>query len=1050
MNIHNIFPEICTSLNTTDPVTGVVTTTDPEGHGIWMVTSGKLKDTYYNDVLVESCQFSYLYKYGLQLKRQQARNPGFEFHKNVVIRGNTFTHTGSSGFQTGYCDGVTVENNVTDDSGSSLDSRMFKYHGSGYWPWKCNNVLIQHNQFKNANGNIDSCGMHVDYGNTNITVQYNLSYNNAGGFIEILGDTNNITYRYNVSINDGWRTAGQASHLIWLSAYNYPTYIAPQNCRIYNNTIYVKAGLANHITIDSSSVNTYIANNVFIIAGITIYDPTAGTNPGKFNGNMWCGNWPSGLPQGAADILADPLVTNPGGITADDYKLTNYSPAIHTGAAIPDLAIGTLGTANDQDYWGTALPSAIPPCLGAHENTSNHPPVANAQSIGAVVNTSRGIMLTGSDPDSDALTYTVVVQPAHGSLSGTAPSLTYTPNTDYSGADSFTFKVTDSRGADSVSAAMVAINVAVNQPPVANAGPDQYLENFDGSGSQSVTLNGTGSSDTDGNIVSYVWKDGGTQIATGSMPTVALATGLHTMTLTVTDNNGAATSDTVIVTISPVSVILSHTFNGTGVLAGTALNIAPTGASTWKSNAAITADGAISLTGAAAVSASAYIDLGTTSAVKAGGGIFELEVVMDNTSSGGSNSQFLTAGFWVTDPGLNASHDNNAGCPWSYWRGSGAFEASTGKGYSGDILKGGTVAASGTYETFTYRLDLSNATLTSDSVKVYHGNSLLGSVNFSGDESFRYVGVGARTFDATQTASGVIQSIKLRQIVVPTGTNPVITASSGANGTIFPSGAVQVAPGLNQVFAITPAANYHIASVLVDGVEQGPGSSYTLNTVTTNHTIQAAFARDSPTPTVTTVPTASVITYGQALASSTLSGGVASVPGTFAWTTPSTMPAVGTAAQAATFTPTDTTNYATASLTVNVTTVTKFDAWASGYGLTGAAALTTADSDGDGIPNLVKYALGLNPTVANANPVQVSQVAVNGSTYLQLSVVRNPLVTNVTIEGLSAGALTDTNSWSTGTTVNVTNTSSVFTVRDSLPMENNARRFLRLRFTLQP
>jgi len=88
--------------------------------------------------------------------------------------------------------------------------------------------------------------------------------------------------------------------------------------------------------------------------------------------------------------------------------------------------------------------------------------------------------------------------------------------------------------------------------------------------------------------------------------------------------------------------------------------------------------------------------------------------------------------------------------------------------------------------------------------------------------------------------------------------------------------------------------------------------------------------------------------------------------------------------------------------------------------------------------------------VASANPVTFSQVNVSGSTYLQLSVSRNPAVTNVTIEGLSTSTLTDPNSWSTGTTVNVTNTPSVFTVRDSQPIGSNNQRSLRLRFTLLP
>ena len=73
------------------------------------------------------------------------------------------------------------------------------------------------------------------------------------------------------------------------------------------------------------------------------------------------------------------------------------------------------------------------------------------------------------------------------------------------------------------------------------------------------------------------------------------------------------------------------------------------------------------------------------------------------------------------------------------------------------------------------------------------------------------------------------------------------------------------------------------------------------------------------TPSVTTWPTASAIFYGQTLASSILSGGAASVAGTFAWTTPATVPGVGTGPQAVTFTPSDTNAYTTVSSTVNAT-----------------------------------------------------------------------------------------------------------------------------------
>ena len=73
----------------------------------------------------------------------------------------------------------------------------------------------------------------------------------------------------------------------------------------------------------------------------------------------------------------------------------------------------------------------------------NDAPVANAQSVLTAPDTAKAITLVGTDVEGSALTYTVVAQPAHGTLSGTAPNVTYTPTANYSGADSFTFKVND-------------------------------------------------------------------------------------------------------------------------------------------------------------------------------------------------------------------------------------------------------------------------------------------------------------------------------------------------------------------------------------------------------------------------------------------------------------------------------------------------------------------------------------------------------------------------------------------------------------------------------
>ena len=96
----------------------------------------------------------------------------------------------------------------------------------------------------------------------------------------------------------------------------------------------------------------------------------------------------------------------------------------------------------------------------------NDAPVAENASVETDEDTPVEIELVASDVDGDELTFTVVTQPAHGTLSGTAPALTYTPALNYNGEDSFTFKANDSTVDSNI--ATVSITIAtVNDAPVA-------------------------------------------------------------------------------------------------------------------------------------------------------------------------------------------------------------------------------------------------------------------------------------------------------------------------------------------------------------------------------------------------------------------------------------------------------------------------------------------------------------------------------------------------------------------------------------------------------
>jgi endonuclease G len=95
---------------------------------------------------------------------------------------------------------------------------------------------------------------------------------------------------------------------------------------------------------------------------------------------------------------------------------------------------------------------------------NNSAPVAASQSVNTTQNTPVSIALTATDANvNNSLGYSIVSAPVHGTLSGTAPNLTYTPANNYSGTDSFTFKANDST-ADS-NTATVNINISATTSP---------------------------------------------------------------------------------------------------------------------------------------------------------------------------------------------------------------------------------------------------------------------------------------------------------------------------------------------------------------------------------------------------------------------------------------------------------------------------------------------------------------------------------------------------------------------------------------------------------
>ena len=205
----------------------------------------------------------------------------------------------------------------------------------------------------------------------------------------------------------------------------------------------------------------------------------------------------------------------------------------------------------------------------------NDIPIADSQTVAVIEDTAKTITLTGNDIEGSTLSFSVVEGPSNGSLTGTAPNLTYTPNENYSGSDSFTFKANDST-ADSVTATVSITVSAVNDAPTATAQSITTDEDI----SKLFTLTGT---DVDGDTLNYMVVQ---QPANGSIqgdaPNVGYIPGPNfngsdSFTFKVNDGTLDSTVATVTITVNAINDIPVVTAQTVAVVEDTAKTITLTG-----------------------------------------------------------------------------------------------------------------------------------------------------------------------------------------------------------------------------------------------------------------------------------------------------------------------------------------------------------------------------------------------------------------------------------------------------------------------------------------
>jgi len=254
-----------------------------------------------------------------------------------------------------------------------------------------------------------------------------------------------------------------------------------------NGTILSATGTASAATMDPNSANNSATATTTVAAAqeialhngdSTIAAPITDGQVTAINFGTTTVNNPVTRSFTIANTGNDTLAVSSIGLPSGFSLVSAFSPQ-----QIAPTAAFTFAVRYDADAIGTASGEIVIGNNDADEAPFNFPitatrenvaPVAVLQNLTIEEDEVKAIVLTGNDADDHPLTFGIVDAPLHGSLTGTPPSVTYTPNADYYGDDVFTFTVNDG----TTDSTEVEINLTItpvnDAPKVVGTGiPDQ-------------------------------------------------------------------------------------------------------------------------------------------------------------------------------------------------------------------------------------------------------------------------------------------------------------------------------------------------------------------------------------------------------------------------------------------------------------------------------------------------------------------------------------------------------------------------------------------------
>lgn len=251
------------------------------------------------------------------------------------------------------------------------------------------------------------------------------------------------------------------------------------------------------------------------------------------------------------DVLAND--TDPDG---DSLALTSNTQPAHGSASCSPS--GECTYTPEADYNGAeSFTYGITDGRGAATATVditviavNDAPVADDLEITTDKDVPISVALAAADADDDPLTYSIVGSPAHGALSGTGANLTYTPDPNYNGPDSFAFTADDGAAESNVATVAITVSPVNDAPAITNTEPAPGSSTSDRTPTIRATVSdvetdltaGRISLRLDGQSRSYSYDRSTDRLV--FTPSRKLSYGSHTVSIAAQDGAGLTTTET--------------------------------------------------------------------------------------------------------------------------------------------------------------------------------------------------------------------------------------------------------------------------------------------------------------------------------------------------------------------------------------------------------------------------------------------------------------------------------------------------------------------------